>query len=121
MNGILKFIIYAAIFESAPYLLSGVHYQHMIVPFVLALFFAVIGHFADRWILSFLGNGRSTIAGTIFMITVMTGGSIWLPYWRIPLSIAAITGIVLGTVEWVMHRHLLSDRAIPHRQKKGGR
>jgi hypothetical protein len=107
MNGILKFIIYAAILESAPYLLSDVHYQHAIVPFILALFFAVIGHFADRWILPRLGNGPSTVAGTVFMLTVMVVGSIELPYWWISLGSAVVISMVMGTVEWVMHRYIL--------------
>jgi hypothetical protein len=110
MNGLLKFIIYAAILESASYLTPDVHYQHMIVPFILALFFAVVGHFADRWILPRLGNGPSTVAGTVFMLSVMIVGSIELPYWWISLRSAVVIGMVMGAVEWVMHRFILRYR-----------
>ncbi|MBN2910347.1 DUF2512 family protein [Polycladomyces sp. WAk] len=118
MNGFIKFIIYAAILESALYLLPGVHYQHAAVPFILALFFAVVGHFADRWILPRLGNGPSTVAGTIFMMTVIIVGSIELPYWWISLSSAVIIGLIMGAVEWVMHRYILRYR---HGKKNEGR
>jgi hypothetical protein len=107
MNGLLKFVIYAAILESAPHLLPGAHYQYAVVPFILALFFAIVGHFADRWILPRLGNGPSTVAGTVFMTTFMIVGSIELPYWRISPASAVVIGMIMGAVEWVMHRYIL--------------
>ncbi|MDN4594283.1 DUF2512 family protein [Polycladomyces subterraneus] len=117
MNGLLKFIIYATILDSAPHLLPDVHYQHTMIPFILALFFAVVGHFADRWILPWLGNGPSTVAGTVFMLSVMVVGSIELSYWWISLGSAVIIGMVMGAVEWVMHRYILRYR---HGIKNGG-
>ncbi len=56
MNGLLKFILYSAILYTVDFLSAEFHYEPRWLPALVALFLAVVGHFADRWVLPWTGD-----------------------------------------------------------------
>ena len=63
MNGLLKFILYSAILYTVDFLSAEFHYEPRWLPALVALFLAVVGHFADRWVLPSTGDPPGRSAG----------------------------------------------------------
>ncbi|PTM56523.1 DUF2512 family protein [Desmospora activa] len=110
MNWLLKIIMYTVLIHSLQWLLPEFHYSHWTATVVVALFLATVGHFADQWVLPRLGNPISSIMGGLFIIGTVWAAQFLYPGSTVPLSVAAVIGIVLGVVEARMHQEILRNR-----------
>ncbi|EGK11051.1 hypothetical protein HMPREF9374_2120 [Desmospora sp. 8437] len=110
MNFLLKVVIYMTVLHGIHLLLDGLDYSTILAPVGVVLFLATVGHFADRWVLPLLGNPLSTLAGGSFMVAVIWGSQFLFPGSHVRFPVALLAGVVLGGVEYRMHRDILGRK-----------
>lgn len=107
MNGLLKFILYSAILYAVDFLSAEFHYEPRWALVPVALFLAVTGHFADRWVLPRLGDPLAVLLGGGFMVFTVWGASFLFPGSKVTPDAALLAGVLLGIAEYGMHRVIL--------------
>ncbi|MCS1352169.1 DUF2512 family protein [Mechercharimyces sp. CAU 1602] len=110
MNGWIKWALFSTVLLGFSRYHTGVYFKGRGEPLLIAALFAIVGHYADRFVLPRWGNLRSATAGTLFMIVML-----WMQQWlfssaRIRLSSAALIGSLFGCYEVGVHHFLLSTR-----------
>ena len=107
MNGLLKFLLYSAILYGVDFLSAEFHYEPRWLPGLVALFLAIVGHFADRWVLPRTGDPLAVLLGGGFMVFTSWGASFLFPGSEVTLDAALLAGVLLGITEYGMHRLVL--------------
>ncbi|MGI6128151.1 MAG: DUF2512 family protein [Planifilum sp.] len=107
MNGLLKFLLYSAILYGVDFLSAEFHYEPRWLPGLVALFLAIVGHFADRWVLPRTGDPLAVLLGGGFMVFTIWGASFLFPGSEVTLDAALLAGVLLGITEYGMHRLVL--------------
>jgi len=79
VNGLLKFLLYSAILYGVDFLSAEFHYEPRWLPGLVALFLAIVGHFADRWVLPRTGDPLAVLLGGGFMVFTIWGASFLFP------------------------------------------
>lgn len=108
MNWFLKIMMYAAVLYGVNSVLGGIHYSTIEAFMAVVIFLATVGHFADQWVLHRLGNVKSVLSGSVFMVLVVWGSQFLFPGSTVMLWAALVTGLILGVVEYFMHKEILA-------------
>ncbi|MBO2532448.1 MAG: hypothetical protein CW342_06065 [Thermoactinomycetaceae bacterium] len=104
VNGLLKFILYSAILYTVDFLSAEFHYEPRWLPALVALFLAVVGHFADRWVLPWTGDPLAVLLGGGFMVFTLWGAAHLFPGSEVTPEGALLAGVLLGITEYGLHR-----------------
>jgi hypothetical protein len=109
VNGLVKFFLYSAILYAVDYLSAEFHYEPRWLPALVALFLAVVGHFADRWVLPRTGDPVAVFLGGGFMVLTIWVASFLFPGSEVTPDAALLAGVLLGITEYGMHRVIVSS------------
>lgn len=107
MNGLLKFLLYSAILYAVDLLSPEFNYEPRWLPALVGLFLAIVGHFADRWVLPRLGDPLAVLLGGGFMVVTLWGAAFAFPGSEVTPDAAMLAGVLLGITEYGMHRFVL--------------